>query len=407
MKAVRILLEVVLSICMTTVANSDWFNQTSGTTRNLESVSLCNGNENTGYVAGWSGTILKTTNGGTTWVTQNAITTRGLRSVYFVNVNTGYAVGGLGEILKTTAGGNPWVELNSSGQYNYLYCVRCSSDANTAYIVGDSGYILKTRNGGVSWTHQNSGITSALRSVHFPQYGRTGYAVGDGGVIMKTFNGGGTWSLLNPVTNENLHSVYFIDAGYGFVVGDNGTILMTMNGGGIWTFLSYGTRDLYSISFGNYGYAAGNGGTVLRGTGAGWGRQTSNTEFNLRSISFLNTNSNTGYAVGWGGTIIKTTDGGGPGVEEEESKGEIGVTKHSFRIFPNPMSTTTLLSLNAKTSEKAKVAIYDVAGNLVTSFEMPTNRPTSWDSRKLPAGVYFLRATTGEYTATEKVVIAR
>jgi hypothetical protein len=70
----------------------------------------------TGYAVGQVGAILKTTNGGVTWVSQTLMTTYNLLSVDFpLNVSTGYAVGGYGTILKTTDGGT-WVEQDPVGQ---------------------------------------------------------------------------------------------------------------------------------------------------------------------------------------------------------------------------------------------------------------------------------------------------
>ena len=54
------------------------------------------------------GTILKTTNGGTNWITQNYSSTENLFSVYFADSITGYAVGISGTILKTTNSGTNW-----------------------------------------------------------------------------------------------------------------------------------------------------------------------------------------------------------------------------------------------------------------------------------------------------------
>ena len=48
------------------------------------------------YVGG-DGTILKTTNGGTTWTALSSGTSD-LTSVYFTDASTGYAVGGIGHI---------------------------------------------------------------------------------------------------------------------------------------------------------------------------------------------------------------------------------------------------------------------------------------------------------------------
>jgi hypothetical protein len=54
----------------------------------------------TGWAVGYSGTILKTTNGGATWSLQTSGTTQDLTALQFVNSNRGYAVGNGGTILK-------------------------------------------------------------------------------------------------------------------------------------------------------------------------------------------------------------------------------------------------------------------------------------------------------------------
>ena len=61
-----------------------------------------------GFAVGSSGTILKTTNSGTTWTILPSRTTNNLYSVNFADTTTGYAVGDIGTILKTTnSGGFP------------------------------------------------------------------------------------------------------------------------------------------------------------------------------------------------------------------------------------------------------------------------------------------------------------
>ena len=58
-----------------------------------------------GWAVGQDGTILRTTNGGTTWIPQTSGTTEWLNSVHFTDNNTGWTVGDGGTILKTTNGG--------------------------------------------------------------------------------------------------------------------------------------------------------------------------------------------------------------------------------------------------------------------------------------------------------------
>ena len=48
---------------------------------------------NTGYTVGDAGTILKTSDGGQTWITYSSGSDYSLKSVFFPNASTGYAAG--------------------------------------------------------------------------------------------------------------------------------------------------------------------------------------------------------------------------------------------------------------------------------------------------------------------------
>ena len=110
-------------------------------------------NANTGYAAGYNMTILKTTNGGSSWTIVNSGTQGGLNCVYFTDANTGYASGGYldvflniwGIILRTTDGGLSWIPVNS-GNFSWLYSVHFP-ESNTGYSVGLYGTIIKTTDG--------------------------------------------------------------------------------------------------------------------------------------------------------------------------------------------------------------------------------------------------------------------
>jgi photosystem II stability/assembly factor-like uncharacterized protein len=61
-----------------------------------------------GWTVGAYGTILYTTNGGTTWTSKSSGTTEDLMAISFVDANNGWIVGWEGTILKTTDGGSTW-----------------------------------------------------------------------------------------------------------------------------------------------------------------------------------------------------------------------------------------------------------------------------------------------------------
>lgn len=88
-----------------------------------------------------------------------------LNSVKFTSSTAGWAVGAYGTILYTTNGGTTWTS-QSSGTTSDLMDV-CFIDANNGWAVGWEGTILKTTDAGTTWNSQTSGISTYLQSVAF------------------------------------------------------------------------------------------------------------------------------------------------------------------------------------------------------------------------------------------------
>jgi len=149
------------------------------------------------------------------WFSQSSSTNNDLFGVFFTDVNTGTAVGDSGTILRTSNGGTNWT-MQTSGTLNLLQSV-CFTDASTGTVVGKNGTILRTTNGGVSWTAQTSpfGSTKNLWQASFTDT-NTGTGVGDDGIIIRTTNGGANWtSQTSGLTITVLDGVHFIDANNG------------------------------------------------------------------------------------------------------------------------------------------------------------------------------------------------
>jgi len=103
----------------------------------------------------WNGQggISKTTNAGVNWSHQ--VFASAFYGVDFAGILTGYIVGFSGSILKTIDGGNNWVQ-QTSGTGAFLKSVEFI-DSLVGYAAGDGGVILKTTNGGVTGFKQVSG----------------------------------------------------------------------------------------------------------------------------------------------------------------------------------------------------------------------------------------------------------
>ena len=218
-----------------------------------------------GYVTGRGTTqapIYKTIDGGMNWTPQVSNADSALGSIYFVGTDTGYAAGSY-DILKTTNGGTTWIRSNNNFLSNGdIYC----TDARTCYISGYSGPMIKTIDGGTTWNPLSFPTLSppyvyATTSVYFTD-AMIGYATGakfdttnftGTGTIFKTTNAGQTWNNINTPANNNtlqntfLTSINFVNSQIGYAMGgggsvDGGKVLKTTNAGSAIT-----CHALYSV----------------------------------------------------------------------------------------------------------------------------------------------------------------
>jgi len=200
-----------------------------------------------GYAVGnnfsYSPVILKTTDGGDTWNLSLSPITDGLYSCFFTEPNTGFAVGSNGKVLKTVDGGLSWIV--SSPTWQSFYDVYFTNQT-TGYIVGTIGCIMKSTDAGASWNILPSGTTKDLLAVVFTSE-NNGYIVGANGTILMTNDAGQHWKSSLSGTNLNLHDVFFSDAITGYAVGANGTILKTTNAGALGTHEKDVSKGIVSV----------------------------------------------------------------------------------------------------------------------------------------------------------------
>ncbi|UCG92697.1 MAG: T9SS type A sorting domain-containing protein [candidate division WOR-3 bacterium] len=86
-------------------------------------------------------------------------------------------------------------------------------------------------------------------------------------------------------------------------------------------------------------------------------------------------------------------------------------------VFPNPFSERTTIRYGIATSDRAKdahVTIYDVTGQLVKRFSLPSTSTAIlfWDGRdtsgrRAPSGVYFVQLETSSYKATQQILLLK
>jgi hypothetical protein len=109
-------------------------------------------------------------------------------------------------------------------------------------------------------------------------------------------------------------------------------------------------------------------------------------------------------------TVYINANGEGPGIPE------IPLETKLYSAFPNPFNPSTNLRYSMKEAGDVRIDVYNVKGQLMKTFNnshsLPGYYQVNWDGRDLsgrPAstGVYFYRMTTGNYSTTRKMVLAK
>ena len=173
--------------------------------------------ESTGYAQGFS--VFKTDNGGESWTEIHDIHAN---CVYFVNEQTGYILGSSGTILKTIDAGANWTELETGITHHLHEAYFHSPDVG--FVGGRSGSIYKTTDGSENWTQVHLGPSEVtVTGIDFIDE-NLGYAVGERGYIVKTEDGGDTWQQVNSNTIRDLRAIDITPDGTPFVVGQDGIV---------------------------------------------------------------------------------------------------------------------------------------------------------------------------------------
>lgn len=308
-----------------------------------------NGYAATGWVVGNNadgyGTILHTTDSGSTWTRQGSaeeIPDVVLGGVCAVNTNIGWVVGdpnsGYGTILHTTDGGNTWKRQGSTEDVPNVSLLEVSAiDANTTWIVGDNGTILHTEDGGDTWIKQTGGtvpvvLLQGLSAIDANTAWVTGVNIDGYGTILHTTDGGNKWKRqgsMEDVPDVHLLGVSAIDANTAWVIGGELTILHTEDGGSSWeTQMSEpGVFDANGVSAidantawiaGIY-FGPGDKGVILHTEDGGenWTQQTYEPDVSLMGVSFVAAgDTGINHHHSWYECAIATATYGTPMAEE-------------------------------------------------------------------------------------------
>jgi photosystem II stability/assembly factor-like uncharacterized protein len=259
-----------------------------------------------------SGNVLKTTDGGTTWV--SVWSTKGLEGASWTDLNTGYVVGwpstgaGFSGFGRTTDGGTSWTSPTVSNDVYFLTDV-VFKDASNGIIVGQTntgGGVWYTSNSGTTWTPA-TGI-NGIPSHACHTSGNTYYFADNAGHVKRSTDNGHTWTTVLS-NGGNLTGIKFLSDSIGMACGDMGQIWKTYDAATTWTMQMVGTDIWHDFGWETpeHLYVCGTPELVFESTdgGSNWQNGFPASQHNAALYECIFTPDGTGFICGSQGTLLK------------------------------------------------------------------------------------------------------
>ncbi len=425
MKKVLLLLLTILSSGW---ASAQWTTLTSGTTAALKDVDFVS--DSIGVVVGNSGTILRTTDAGTTWTDINNNVLHGdFQCVSVKNADTIFVSSydlnsASGAVYLSMDGGANWTPVKSETGINHRVDL---DDATTGDIFAAGSSAYSSTDYGTTWNSLFPFIagTNKLDILKFAD-NNVGHISGIvSGIVtysasfIRSEDGGATWFSNDPFSWPNanaLTTMCFRNADTVFVFTNqysgfspsaiNGVEKLTnfqkisnFPGDTSFSFTSQVLNaampaymnDAVFRTF-STGYAFGENGGVYKTVSGGstWTLDYS-AGASLKSTSF---SSNLGYAVGDNGTIIKYS----PSLTSIPEKSPVSTVS----VFPNPASDVLIVNLN--NLKGIRYIIVNAEGKKVKNGEL-NSADNSIHLSELQNGFYVIRFTYGNTYFSKEIVI--
>jgi photosystem II stability/assembly factor-like uncharacterized protein len=377
-----------------------------------------------GWVAGDSGLIFYTSDGGVNWIQQETNTKDIVMNLFFLNENRGWAaawaVGGT-DILKTTDGGANWSIEPYREPETYINSIYFL-DTLKGFMGGSPGKFLITTDGGINW--ENAQLDT-LVGAHFPpkhfnfynnQYGfASGGYMDLSGVVWRTKNGGESWETF-VVGPEPIHELHFFDSlnviGVGGDLEYGVSVIRSTDAGENWAYNElgiFGIATAVSFRTETEAWAPLSIAQSIMYTFDSGGTWTDTSTVDSSAIcDLVFTDSLTGYAVGNEGVILKYKYQFPVPVEEEP---KLADKYYLFQNYPNPFNSSTSIEYYISEPAQVSLKVYNLLGtlvaNLVETYQPNGKYNVTWNADKEASGVYYLRLRVNEKEQVRKLVLLK
>lgn len=331
-------------------------------------------NPNLGFAIASNGTIVKTIDGGATWVVKPSKAAKNLSKIQFASTTVGWVLGN-SVFLKSEDGGESWNKLHTPIEFIDFEFV--DNLLGWAY---NSNQIWKTTDGGVTWLKQVAQTNFYISSMDVISPLKVIFHGSNGKQLLST-NGGNTWQESTFANTFNyIIKTKFVTPTTGWIFGSGNLLLKTTDGGANWqqfptgnlpqnqinTILPIDENNIWMRVASSY-YRTLDGGTT-------WQLVGTPESMNGNTFDCFVLDANTAYAAGM--HLTKTTNGGSTWVSNNNTNWN---TYYGDLHFVN--SSTGFVINNSsllKTTDEGKSWTLKKTSNYTFNDVFFTNETTGW-----------------------------
>lgn len=421
----KIILFTFSLLCIT-FTNAQFSEYNTNTNYNLYSVSAVN--ERVVWVAGATGALMVSWDGGTTWLDRTANTTIGstdLYSIFAIDSLTALVTGSSASgafIYRTTDAGVNWTTVfTQTGGFGDGFWM---FDSLRGVFYGDpvdgKWSIWHTTDGGVSWDSTGTIVPppgSAAGWNNAIWGDNQSVAIGTNNTqILWSTDFGQTWTSSTTTGQTNSFFILFTDTATGYVGGTTG-LIKTTDMGGSWSPLTLpGTGSVSGITRrGGTLWVTRTGGSaadsaIHQSTDQGLTWTRAYTVMNGGSINHfkLAMDSSSVWAVTATGYVIKGLLGAPVGINDQE------FTPNQFSLgqnYPNPFNPSTTIKYQIENSGFVSLKVFDALGRevatLVNENKVPGIYSVNFNALNLPSGIYMYQLKSGNFTDVKKMTFVK
>ncbi|MFN0152210.1 MAG: T9SS type A sorting domain-containing protein [bacterium] len=339
------------------------------------------------------GAVYRSTNDGATWTPRGLVVEPAIVALTpGLAPETLFLLGATGGVHRSDDAGSTWAIAGNAGASD---CEDVAIERNgDVLVLTRTGDLIRSQDGGASWTPESNGTAS-----DFTALAVGAAAAGGDSIFAATSSGdvavcaaGGAWSVAGNTGYTPIVDVVWSD-GILWALTDAGELLRSTNSAHSWAASSTASQ------------------VGMRGLA-----KTDSSLCAITRESDIARTSIGGAPWEWMGTVNQVFAVAlAPSTPEFATGvgGSVGATPRvTLRAFPNPFTDVVYFVLsNAPGEAPVDVTIYDTAGRRVQQLRAaPLGARAddlAWRPHDHPAGVYFARVRSGDFSQTHPLVLIR